>query len=128
MSERAIDGGLVGLALGRLGLGAAALVSPARSARLFGFERAVGPELSYMARIFGIRAITLGCGYLGSDGDARRRWQRLAFMCDISDTVTGIGHLRRADLPGSTAVMLTGMTGAYAAIGTARIALDATRG
>jgi hypothetical protein len=88
-------------------------------------ERALSPELAYMARVFGIRAIALGAGYLVSEGEARRLWQRLAFACDISDTIAGAGHLRRGDMPPSTALPLTSMTGTYAAIGAARIALDA---
>ena len=88
-------------------------------------ESAVAPELAYMARIFGIRAIALGSGYLLSDGDARMLWQRLAFVCDISDTATGAAHARRGDLRGPTAAALTALTGTYAAFGAARIAADA---
>jgi hypothetical protein len=114
---------LAGMAAGRLALGALSLASPRAGARLFGMERSLSPELTYMARVFGIRAIALGAGYLASEGEARRLWQRLAFARDISDTVAGAGHLRRGDLP--PALPLTAMTGTYAAIGAARIALDA---
>jgi hypothetical protein len=119
----AVDAGLTAMALGRLALGALSLASPRAGARLFGMERSLSPELTYMARVFGIRAIALGAGYLASEGEARRLWQRLAFARDISDTVAGAGHLRRGDLP--PALPLTAMTGTYAAIGAARIALDA---
>jgi hypothetical protein len=113
------------MAVGRLGLGALSIANPAAAARGFGMDAAVTPELSYMARIFGIRAIALGSGYLLSDGSARRLWQRLAFACDVSDTLTGAAHLRRGDLPGNAAVALTTLTGTYAAIGAARITADA---
>jgi hypothetical protein len=113
------------MAIGRLALGTISLTSPAAAARSFGIEDEMTPELSYMARIFGSRAIALGSGYLLSGGDSRRLWQRLAFVCDLSDTVTGAGHVRRRDLPGRTGVALTALTGAYAAFGAARIAADA---
>jgi hypothetical protein len=120
-----IDAGLKSMAVGRLALGALSLASPGAAARSFGMESVITPELAYMARIFGIRAIALGLGYLLSEGEARRLWQRLAFVCDISDTATGAAHVRRGDLPGRTATALTALTGTYAAFGAARIAADA---
>ena len=116
---------LTTMAFGRLALGALSLASPGAAARGFGMEAAVTPELAYMARVFGIRAIALGAGYLLSEGDARRLWQRLAFACDISDTVAGVSHVRRGDLPGHAATTLTALTGAYATFGAARIGADA---
>jgi hypothetical protein len=50
--------------------------------------------------------------------------QRLAFACDISDTLTGIAHVRRGDLPGPAAEALTALTGTCAAFGAARVAQD----
>jgi hypothetical protein len=117
---------LAGMALGRLALGAVSLASPGAGARLFGIERTLTPELEYMARVFGIRAIALGSGYLVSEGEPRRLWQRLAFACDVSDTIAGLGHLRRGDMPRSTAGALVALTGTYAAIGATRVALDLT--
>lgn len=119
-----VEAALRTMALGRVALGALALASPGAAARSFGMTDAVTPELRYMARVFGIRAIALGSGYLLSDGDARRLWQRLAFMCDVSDTVTGAGHVRLGDLPGPAAGALTAMTGTYAAFGAARVIGD----
>jgi hypothetical protein len=120
-----VGGALKTMALGRLVLGALALASPGVAARSFGMDEKLTPELNYMARIFGIRAIALGSGYLLSDGNSRRLWQRLAFACDVSDTITGIGHMRRDDLPGGSATALTALTGSYAAFGAVRVAGDA---
>jgi hypothetical protein len=119
-----LDAALAGMALGRLGLGAVSLVSPTTGARMFGVDRALTPELEYMSRVFGIRAIALGSGYLASRGEPRRLWQRLAFACDISDTIAGLAHLRRGDMPGRTAAALVALTGSYTALGAARIARD----
>jgi hypothetical protein len=71
---------LAGLALGRIALGA----EPPRAARhgtRIRLRPHRQPELDYMTPVFGIRAIALGLGWLSTDGAARRRWQRLAFMC-----------------------------------------------
>jgi hypothetical protein len=105
------------LAAGRLALGAAALAAPRRLVRSFGLTGS--PELDYMTRIFGARAIALGSSWLGLDGASRRLVQRLALAVDLSDTAAGMGHLRRGDVPRPAAAALVGLTGAYAMVGAA---------
>jgi hypothetical protein len=91
---------------------------------LFGAGHAASPELDYMNRIFGARALGLGSGYLLSSGDARRLWQRLALMIDTSDTIAGAGHLRRGDIPLASALAATALTGGYMLVGAAKLAED----
>jgi SnoaL-like protein len=119
-----LDRALAGLAVGRIVLGAASRLSPRGTARAFGAAGAAAPELDYMTRIFGARAIALGSGWLLSGGDARATWQRLAFGCDVSDTVAGIGHLRRRDIPRTSALMATALTGGYMLVGAAKVVRD----
>lgn len=119
-----LDRALAGLALGRIALGAPSRLSPRGTARAFGAAGATSPELDYMTRVFGIRAVALGLGWLTSDGAARSRWQRLAFMCDVSDTVAGIGHLRRRDMPLGPALATTALTGGYMLVGAAKVLRD----
>lgn len=120
----ALDGALHGLAYGRLALGSASRLAPRATANVLGVKNGASGELDYMTRIFGIRAIALGSGYLSSSGAARRRWQRIALGVDLSDTIAGIGHLRRSDIPRGSAVMLTAITGTYALIGALGLARD----
>ncbi|HEX7290250.1 MAG TPA: nuclear transport factor 2 family protein [Conexibacter sp.] len=119
-----LERALAGLALGRIALGAPGRLAPRATARAFGAGGAASPELDYMTRVFGIRAIALGLGWLSSEGAARRRWQRLAFMCDVSDTLAGVGHLRRGDLRRTPALATTALTGGYALVGALRVAGD----
>jgi ketosteroid isomerase-like protein len=119
-----LDRALAGLAVGRIALGAPSRLAPRGMARAFGAGGTASPELDYMTRVFGIRAVALGLGWLSSEGAARRRWQRLAFMCDVSDTLAGVGHLRRHDLPRTPALATTALTGAYALVGALRVARD----
>ncbi len=121
---KALDAALTGLALGRIGLGAASRLSPRATADAFGSGDAMTPELGYMTRVFGIRAVALGTGYLASDGEARRLWQRLAFLCDISDTIAGLGDLRRGEMPRGPALQTTALTGAYMLVGAAKLVQD----
>jgi len=123
-----LDGALRGMAIGRLVLGALARVSPNLTSRLSGAGPSPGPEFDYMTRVFGARAIALGTGYLASGGDARRLWQRLAFFCDVSDTVAGATQLRNSEMPLVARVWLVSLTGTYAAIGAARILEDTRAG
>lgn len=120
-----LDGALRGLAIGRLVVGAVARLSPGPTSRLSLSGPSAGPEYDYMTRVFGARAIALGTGYLASDGYARRLWQRLAFFCDVSDTIAGVAILRPGSVPTPAGVWLTALTGTYAAIGAARILEDA---
>lgn len=115
---------LDGLAWGRIGLGLLARAAPTATTRLFGAGQAVSPELDYMNRVFGARAFALGSGYLLSSGEARRLWQRLAFVCDVSDTLAGMGHLRRRDIPLGAAVTAVALTGSYMLVGGAKVAED----
>lgn len=128
MRGTTLDRALAGLAVGRIALGALGRFAPVSSARMFGLRTEVSPELDYMTRVFGARAFALGTGYLTSSGDARRRWQRLAFVCDVSDTLAGAAALRRGGVPRATAAGLTAMTGAYAVVGAVRIARDVAGG
>lgn len=121
------DRALAALAAGRFVLGLLSRAAPRRTARMFGAGHAATPELNYMTRIFGARAFALGTGYLLSHGSARRLWQRLAFVCDVSDTLAGIGDLRRGEVGRASALAATGLTGTYTAIGGARVARDIRR-
>lgn len=118
----ALASALRGLALGRVALGAAAIAAPGALTRAFGMKPA--PELTYMTRIFGARAIALGLGYLTAPTTERPRWQRLALMVDTIDTAHGTAHLARGDVPRPSALALVAMTGSYMAVGATRLARD----
>lgn len=127
VSSRGGSGGdraLAGLAAGRIALGVLGRLAPRRTAQAFGAGDAASPELDYMTRVFGARAFALGTGYLASDGEARRLWQRLAFVCDVSDTLAGIADIRRGEVRRSSAVAATALTGGYMLVGAARVARD----
>ncbi|WP_107656502.1 hypothetical protein [Nocardia suismassiliense] len=117
-----LAGPLRGLAVGRIVLGAAAIALPRKLSAAFGIRST--PELTYMTRIFGARAIALGVGYLTAPAEERPRWQRIALMVDIIDTTHGATHVARGDVPRSTAVAMTALTGSYMAVGATRLARD----
>ncbi|WP_320671528.1 hypothetical protein [Patulibacter defluvii] len=115
---------LAAMAVGRIALGGASLAVPSALARVFRIN--ASPELDYMTRIYGARAIALGVGYLSAGRD-RRRWQRLGLLVDGSDTISGLAHLVRRDLPRGSALAMATLTGTYAALGAAHVSRDRAR-
>ncbi|NDJ88523.1 hypothetical protein [Mycolicibacter kumamotonensis] len=110
------------MALGRVVLAAASLAAPRGFARILGVTPS--PELTYLTRIYGARAFAMGLGYLTSATAERHRWRRLALVVDTTDTVNGVGHLMRRDLPLRAALSMVALTGTYAAIGATRVATE----
>jgi hypothetical protein len=51
-----------------------------------------------MTRVFGVRAVALGAGYLASSGESRRLFYRLWLLCDAADTAMGAGMTARGRL------------------------------
>lgn len=124
-SNDRLGGTLDAMAVGRILLGVGSLAAPRLMARGFGVPAT--PEVSYLTRIYGGRAIALGLSYLLAGDAERQRLQRISLGVDISDTVTGVGHLVRRDAPLRGMAMLVALTGSYAAIGTARAVSERVR-
>lgn len=118
-AEPDTDAALVGMAVGRIVLGAFALAAPRATARLF--RIAPKPDLTYMTRIYGGRAIALGVGYLTEPRAHRRRWHRLGLFVDTADTLAALTHLRRRDLPRPAVLAAGALTGTYMLIGALRV-------
>jgi hypothetical protein len=110
------------LALGRVVWGVAAYLAPDANARVAGLPGRPSGETVYLTRVFGSRAFALGSGYLLSDARHRKVWQRLGLVVDVGDTMAGIVHLVRGDVPRRSAALLTLATGTYAAVGAAGVA------
>jgi hypothetical protein len=117
MSATTTDRAMTGLAFVRIGNGLLAWFAPRSMNRVFGVPREdESPTLIYMNRIFGVRAIALGVGYLASRGDARNLWHRLWLLCDAADTVMGAGMASRGDVPPAAAAKALLLTGGATAV------------
>jgi hypothetical protein len=105
------------LALFRIFLGAFAWLAPRATNRIFGVPRAdESAALVYMNRVFGVRAVSLGVGYLASSGEARELWHRLWLLCDAADTAMGMAMVARGELRGTTAAQALAITGGATAV------------
>jgi hypothetical protein len=114
-----------GLAFFRIVLGAFAWFFPRTMNRIFGISREdESPALVYMNRVFGVRAVSLGVGYLASDGEARRLWHRLWLLCDSADTAMGAAMIARGELGALTGAQALAITGGAVAIDVAAMTDD----
>jgi hypothetical protein len=118
-----IGAAMAGLAAFRIALGAASWIAPGPLARAYGVpEERMTPELEYMTRVFGVRAVALGVGYLASSGEARGLWHRLWLLCDAADTVMGAGMLASGRLSPERGVSALATTAPAMALDVAALA------
>lgn len=117
MSNPATDRAMTGLAFTRIANGVLAWFAPQAMNRLFGVPpQDESPTLTYMNRVFGVRAVALGVGFLASRGEARTLWHRLWLLCDAADTVMGAGMAARQEVPPAAAAKALLLTGGATAI------------
>ena len=117
MSHTATDRAMTGLAWVRITNGLLAWFAPRAMNRMFGVPRAdESSTLIYMNRVFGVRAIALGVGYLASKDQARTLWHRLWLMCDAADTVMGAGMASRGEVAPAAAAKALLLTGGATAV------------
>jgi hypothetical protein len=77
-----------------------------------------------MNRVFAVRAVSLGVGYLASSGEARRLWHRLWLLCDSADPAMGAAMVARGELSGLTAAQALAITGGATAVDLAAFGSD----
>jgi hypothetical protein len=102
------------LAVGRVALGAIALVFPTLAARLFMLKVSSNPQLPYMTRLFAAREIAVGALTLTAPQSARTSMVGLGMAVDGSDAIAGFAAARSGAVSRPVGVVLTG--GALAAV------------
>lgn len=105
------------LAWVRVGLGVFTWVCPGATNRLFLVPRDHDSHsLSYMNRIFGVRAVALGLGYLVADRRHRTKANALWLMVDGADTVMGARMAAAGELTRMQAAELLAVTAGATAV------------
>jgi hypothetical protein len=112
------------IAVGRIGIGATALVAPALVARPWIGAPAEGPAARLLARAMGGRDLALGIGALRAlhrSDDEARPWVALGGMADAVDAVaTAVAF---TTLPGRSRWGILALTGGAAVVSTRLAAL-----
>jgi len=106
------------LAIGRLVIGAVALLFPALAARLFLLDVKSNPQLPYMMRLFAARELAVGGMSLAAPESAQTTMTGLGMAVDGSDAVAGFAATRTGIVSKPVGVILTAAAlGAMAAGG-----------
>ena len=104
------------LAIGRIALGAVALLFPALAARLFLLSAKNNPQLPYMTRLFAVREIAVGALTLTAPESSRTSMTGLGMAIDGSDAIADVAAVRSGAVSKPVGVLLTGAAlGAVAA-------------
>jgi len=111
---------------GRVVVGGGTLVAPRRMAPAFGIDADANPAVSYVGRLFGVRAL-LQVGLLATaPPEERPRQLRWGVAVDVVDAVAAAAAGRRGDLPRGAAGRATAAALLEATLGV--VALSAGRG
>ena len=105
------------LAVLRIGAGIGAWLTPNLAARVMGLPPS--PALAFVVRLFGIRDLMMGAGYLAASPDDRGVWLRTGMVADAADAVAALTAVARNGAPARTGVPLTLTALAAAAAGNA---------
>jgi hypothetical protein len=111
-----------GISAIRLGVGAAAWLTPRLAGKAFMLDTAGNPQSPYLARLFGIRDVALAYGTTSSTGDARRTWLTAGLACDVADTLAAIAGGRAGYLSRTQTILLAAPAIAATALGAAALA------
>lgn len=80
---------VIGLSLGRIAIGSAALVNPRLGAQMLQLDPATNPQVPYVVRLFGSREIALGVVTLLSRGRVQRGVIGVGVLVDGADAAAG---------------------------------------
>jgi hypothetical protein len=108
----------------RFVIGSGPWVAPRLSGRLFGLDPDGNPQLTYMARLFGVRNLVLGCTLASTEGDTRRLWWQVGVAVDAVDAVASVLAMRKAEVSPGTGALLTATALCAAGLGSAALAAD----
>ena len=112
---------VIGLSLGRVAVGAAAVANPESAARMFQLDPVGNPQLPYVTRLFGLREVALGLATLVARGKAQKAIIGLGILVDAGDGATGYLAMQDGTVPRKTAMTL--IVPAAGAVGAGLLAL-----
>ena|SRR5436305_7768998 len=105
-------------------LGVSTLLVPRLSGRVFLLDPADNPQLPVIARMWGIRNLSLAAGMYGAAGESRSRWWRLQPVIDGLDFLVIVAEWRRDAVPRPAAGLMAGTALAATALGSLSAAAE----
>ena len=108
----------------RTTLGASTLLAPRLAGRAFFIDPRDNPQLPVIARMWGIRNLSLAAGMYGATGPSRARWWQMQPAIDALDFLVIVAERRRGAVPGRAAVLMAGTALVATALGASAAAGD----
>ena len=106
------------LTLGRIAIGAALVVAPARASAGWIGADAERPATQVPVVSLGARDVVLGAGVLRAPKKQKQMWATAGVACDYADIGAGLLAGVRGQLPPASAAMVTGTAAVFALAGT----------
>jgi hypothetical protein len=108
----------------RTALGALTLLVPRPTGRAFLLDPSDNPQLPVVARMWGIRNLSLAAGMFGATGASRSRWWRLQPVIDGLDFLVIVAEWRRDAIPSPAASLMAGTALVATALGSLSLAAE----
>jgi hypothetical protein len=105
-------------------LGVLTLLVPRETGRAFLLDPQDNPQLPVIARMWGIRNLSLAAGMYGAEGASRSRWWRLQPMIDALDFLVIVAEWRRDAVPRPAAGLMAGTALVATALGSLSVAAE----
>ncbi|WP_343909585.1 hypothetical protein [Nocardioides aquiterrae] len=112
---------VIGLSLGRIAVGAAAVANPQLVAKNLGLDPVSNPQVPYVTRLFGLREVALGLATLTTGGRSRTGVIGIGVLVDAGDAATS--YLAMQDGQISRKAGLTLLAPAVGAVASGLLAL-----
>jgi hypothetical protein len=112
---------VIGLSLGRIAVGAAAVANPEMVAKSIGVDPVSNPQVPYVTRLFGVREIGLGLATLTIGRGARKGLVGIGVLVDAGDAATSYLALQDGQITKKAALTL--LAPALGAVGSGLLAL-----
>lgn len=108
----------------RTAFGVFTALVPRLTGKAFLLDPADNPQLPVIARMWGVRNLSLAAGMYGATGASRGRWWRLQPVIDTLDFVVILTEWRRDAVPGPAAGLMAGTALLATALGSLSAAAE----
>ena len=112
----------------RTALGISTLLAPRLAGKAFMLEPDDNPQLPVIARMWGVRNLSLAAGMYAATGGNRAQWWRLQPAVDALDFLAVATEWRRGTVPGPAAALMAGTALAATAFGALSVGGESEQG
>jgi hypothetical protein len=112
----------------RTALGISTLLAPRVTGKAFLLDPDDNPQLPVIARMWGVRNLSLAAGMYAATGGNRAQWWRLQPAVDALDFLAIATEWRRGTVPGPAAALMAGTALAATAFGALSVGGESAQG